>query len=189
MKFFTVHEPPDAPTDRIDRAETLRFIGDGYVKAAVIFGPLWLLANQLWLAFLGYVGIVAVIGIVVFAFGLSPAWISLMVGALNIWLGFEAAGLQRWALERSGWANLGTVSGRTIEESERRFLEGWLPGQRMSREQEFISTVSAMRGTGDGFSGLAGLAGAGSGSGGGRLDAGARRWGWPSRWISGWKNR
>ena len=35
----------------------------------------------------------------------------------------------RWALERRGWRTLGSVSGKTAAECERRFFEAWLPGQ------------------------------------------------------------
>lgn len=176
MQFYTVHEPPEPPVDRIDRAGSLVFIGDKFTPVAVAFGPLWLLANRLWYAFGAYVLALAVVALVVVGAGLSIRWLTLMMGAFNLIIGFEAASLRRWALERQGWKSLGTVSGRTLDECERRFLEGWLPEQRMSREQEFVSTVNALRGTG---SGLSGLAAAGATASGGRIDTGARR-----RWLS-----
>ena len=46
---------------------------------------------------------------------------------LNLLIGFEADTLRRWALDRSGWRMLGSVSGRTVAECERRFFDGWLP--------------------------------------------------------------
>lgn len=131
MHVYTVHEPPDAPVDRIDRAERLKFIGDRFSPVATAFGPLWLLANRIWFGFAIYAGALALIAVVVLAFGLSLRWISLLAGALNLVVGFEAGSLQRLALERRGWRTLGTVSGRTIDECERRFLEQWLPEQRI----------------------------------------------------------
>ena len=132
MQFYTVHEPPEPPIDRIDRAGSLTFIGDRYSPQATALGPLWLLANRLWHAFALYLAAVAVIAGVIFLAGLNPRWLLLIVGALNLIIGFEAASLKRWALERRGWRTLGAVSGRSIDECERRFLESWLPGERMA---------------------------------------------------------
>ncbi len=173
MKFFTVYEPPDAAADRIDRAESLTFIRDGFNSQAFVFGPLWLIANRLWVATLGYIAIVAVVVTAVLGFGLDPRWLPLLFSALNLIVGFEAASLRRWGLERRGWQMLGTVSGRTIDECERRFLEGWLNGPRLSRADEFVATVNALRGPGS-SGGLAAMA-ADGGSSGGRLSRGLTR--------------
>ena len=56
MIVFTVHEPPDAPVDRVDRADVLKFIGDRFSPAAAGFAPFWLLANRIWLGFAMYLG-------------------------------------------------------------------------------------------------------------------------------------
>lgn len=173
MKFFTVHEPPDAPVDRIDRAETLTFIGDGFCKPALVFGPLWLLANQLWVALAGYVAIAALVAGLVWVFALPGQWIVLLIGALHVLLGFEAASLQRWALDRGGWQTLGTVSGRSIEECERRFLEGWLADQR-ARAGGMMTAAPGGAASGIG-SQLAAMA---DGASGGRLGRGSLLAGW-----------
>ena len=49
--------------------------------------------------------------------------------ALNLLIGLEADTLRRWALERRGWRTLGSVTGKTAAECERRFFETWLPTQ------------------------------------------------------------
>ena len=36
MLTFTVHEPPNPPADRVDRAESLVFIKDGFSWAAAL---------------------------------------------------------------------------------------------------------------------------------------------------------
>ena len=148
MIVFTVHEPPDAPVDRVDRADVLKFIGDRFSPTAAGFAPFWLLANRIWLGFAMYLAACAVIAAAVLAFGLGPRWVPLLLGALNLIVGFEAASLQRMTLERRGWRTLGTVAGRNVEECERRFLEGWLHDQRMttgsSSAQTPASPLSAM---------------------------------------------
>ena len=61
MLTFTVHEPPNPPADRVDRAEGLVFIKDGFAWFAALFAPLWLLMHRLWWALLGYVVLAAVL--------------------------------------------------------------------------------------------------------------------------------
>ena len=56
-----------------------------------------------------------------------------MTFGLNLLIGFEADALRRWALDRKGWQMLGSVSGRTVDECERRFFDGWLPSQPILR--------------------------------------------------------
>ena len=146
MQFYTVHEPPEPPADRIDRAGSLRFIGDKFVPQALAFGPLWLLAQRLWHAFGIYAAAILCVAAVVLLSGLSWRWISTMFAAFNLFLAFEGPSLQRWALERQGWRMLGTVSGRTLDECERRFLEGYLADQRLGA----TGTVSLAPSTGAG---------------------------------------
>ena len=61
MHAYTVHEPPEPPVDRIDRAGSLTFIGDRFAPAAVAFGPLWLAANRLWHALALYLATLTVL--------------------------------------------------------------------------------------------------------------------------------
>jgi hypothetical protein len=129
MLTFTVHEPPDPPADRIDRAEKLVFIKDGFSWAAALFGPLWMIVHRLWWALLGFVVIVGSLQLIGKLAVVDQRWMALAGFAVNLLVGFEADTLRRWALERRGWRMLGAVSGRTFDECERRFFEAWLPAQ------------------------------------------------------------
>jgi Protein of unknown function (DUF2628) len=129
MLTYTVHEPPDPPADRIDRAEKLVFIKDGFSWAAAFFGPLWMIVHRLWWALLGFVLITGSLQLLVRLAGIDQGWVTLAGFAVNLLVGFEADTLRRWALERRGWRMLGAVSGRTYAECERRFFEAWLPTQ------------------------------------------------------------
>jgi hypothetical protein len=129
MLTFTVHEPPDPPADRIDRAEKLIFIKDGFSWAAAVFGPLWMIVHRLWWALLGFVLIVGSLQLIGKAVAIDQRWIGLAGFALNVLVGFEADTFRRWALNRRGWHMLGAVSGKTYAECERRFFEAWLPAQ------------------------------------------------------------
>jgi hypothetical protein len=129
MLTFTVHEPPSPPADRIDRAESLAFVKDGFGWAAAVFAPLWLLVHRLWWPLLGYVVVSGLFELVRMTVPSVGAWPTLAAAALNLIIGFEAGSLRRWGLERRRWRMLGTVSGKTTAECERRFFEAWLPTQ------------------------------------------------------------
>jgi len=129
---YTVHEPPDPAADRLDRAESLVFIGDGFSWAAALFAPLWLLANRLWLPLLGYVALIGLIVAGGIVLGVETAT-GLAVLALHLMIGFEADSLRRWSLENAGWQMLGSVTGDSLGECERRFFEAWLPTQPIIR--------------------------------------------------------
>jgi hypothetical protein len=129
MPTFTVHEPPNPPADRIDRAEQLVFVKDGFSWLAALFGPIWLLAHRLWWPLLGFVLLSAALQLLTYVPVLGPRWTGLAGLALSLLVGFEADTLRRWGLQRRGWTTLGTVTGKTTFECERRFFESWLPTQ------------------------------------------------------------
>lgn len=141
MKVYTVHEPgrdaatggggPGALSDRIDRAESLRFVGDGFTWSAALFTPIVLLANRLYGAFAVYVAAIAAAVAVMMALGADGEWIALAIGAIQVAFGFEYGELLRGRLDTDGWIEQGIVTGRSRAECERRFLDGWLASQPM----------------------------------------------------------
>lgn len=128
---YTVHEPPSPKADRVDRAEDIVFVKDGFSWPTAIFPPLGFAAKGLWLPAAAYVAVVTVVCSALTAIGADNSWTSLIVMALNLFLGFEASSVHRLMLDRSGWQMLGSVSGKSLEECERRFFETWMPGQPM----------------------------------------------------------
>lgn len=126
MIAFTVHEPPEPPADRLDRGAVLEFIREGFSWGAAILGPVWLIAQRAWLALLVYIAVL-VAGFTVLELARigSGAELAFLAG-VHFLLGAEAASLKRWQLQRRGWLMLGTVSGRSEEECEQRFLDSWL---------------------------------------------------------------
>jgi len=129
MLTFTVHEPPNPPADRVDRAESIVFIKEGFSWMAALFAPIWLIVHRLWWPLLAFVVLIGVVQLVKLVTGLDERWAGLAVLALNLLVGFEADTLRRWTLERRGWRTLGSVSGKTTDECERRFFDTWLPSQ------------------------------------------------------------
>jgi hypothetical protein len=129
MPTFTVHEPPNPPADRSDRAEALAFVKDGFGWGAALFAPVWLIVHRLWWPLVGYVVASGLLEAGRMALPAAGDWITLAGIALHLVIGFEAGALRRWALGRRGWRTVAVVSGRTTADCERRFFEAWLPAQ------------------------------------------------------------
>ena len=125
MPTYTVHaRPPRAGEIKVD-PQRFVFVRDGFHVWAFLLAPLWLLAHRLWLVLLGYVIANALLGSV-FYLAAAPAWLEFL-GSLLIALlvGFEAATLWRWTLDRRRWQMLGFVIGDDEESAERRFFDEW----------------------------------------------------------------
>lgn len=126
MVIYFVHEPPNASANRLESAEQLLFVKDGFSWLAALVPAIWLLTKRMWLEAIGFM---ACAGLLVWAFTAAgaPNVGSAILLAVQILFGFEANALCSAALERRGWRLVGTVSGYNREDSERRFLEVWLP--------------------------------------------------------------
>ena len=126
---YCVHEPPNPPADRYERAEQFLFLKDGFSWSAALYAPFWLLAKGQWLALIGYLLIAFAIVAGLNALGVQPLWIFLCVLALHVLIGAEATSIQRWTLEQRNWNFIGTVVGRNLRDCERRFFDTWFSNQ------------------------------------------------------------
>jgi Protein of unknown function (DUF2628) len=129
LQSYTVHEPNPPPLDRVDRADALMFVKDGFLFQAALFAPFWLAAKNLWLALLGYVAVALALVAVWSLMGWSVQSFALAMLAVHLIIGFESDTLQRLHLDRTGWHTLGAVTGKDALDCERRFFDVWLPGQ------------------------------------------------------------
>lgn len=127
QQSYTIHERPDPPADRDERAERLKFVREGFSFFAFLVPPMWMLANRMWLVLLGYLVVFAAIHGVITLFEIDDHWRYYATLALNFVIGFEADALERWTLDQRDWRMVGSVTGNTYEECERRFFEGWVP--------------------------------------------------------------
>jgi hypothetical protein len=127
MIVFTVHEP-QRPGQTIEaRADSIQFVKEGFTIWGFLFGPLWLLYNRLWLAFIVTVVVMAGLAAALVELDLknqAPAIVDLLASLI---IGFEGNNILRWTLRRRGYALLGSVVGRSRLECERRFFDAWLP--------------------------------------------------------------
>jgi hypothetical protein len=124
MLTFTVHEPPIPQPTRVDRAEGLVFIKDGFAWLAAVRAAVAADAPSV-------VGAARLRG---FGRGCSCAQkfgvltentTGLMMLGLNVLVGFERARCGAGHSTARAGACWGAVSGRTVEECERRFFDGW----------------------------------------------------------------
>ncbi len=136
VAVYTIHEAPTPPVDRIDRAEALEFVPDGFTWSAVVFPPLFLITHRMWAELLAYLAAVIVGLSALTILGVSPALTLVLLAAGHIWLAYEAVELRRQAMQRAGWQTLGSVSGRNLAECERRFFDMWLTGDGTDRLQQ-----------------------------------------------------
>jgi hypothetical protein len=144
MTAYTVYEPPDAPADRLDRAESLVFVKEGFSWPAAILTPFWLLANRMWIVLAAYVGGIVLLQLLLGMGGVADRISSLLLIAVHILIGFEAGGLKAWTLQRNGWRTIGSSVGRNWAECERRFFEAWLPGEPYIKADALSSHASSL---------------------------------------------
>jgi hypothetical protein len=135
MTVYTAHEPPHAGGDRVDRGEQVVFVADAFDWRAIGLAPFLLLGHRLWVGLAIYAAAVVALIALLWALGADAGWITLGLLAANVIVGFEIGELRRSALDAAGWTMAGTVSGRSLAESERRFFDDWLPRQPMIARQ------------------------------------------------------
>jgi len=155
MRTYTIHERPDPAADRIDRAEALVFVKDGFSWPAALFAPIWLIVHRLWWPLLGYILVSIALQVPQQLFDVDQRWLGLAGLAANLLIGFESDTLRRWGLERRGWHTVGMVSGKTAVECERRFFDAWLPAQPI-----LATSTSSQQSGSSGRWGIGGLLGA-----------------------------
>ncbi len=165
---YTVYEQPNAPADRLDRAQALEFVREGFRWTAALVTPLWLIAKRLWLVLVFYLAALGLLQAAAWSLELDQRSMSYVVIALHLIIGFEADTLQRWTLERRGWTLVGSVNGRNAEDCERRFFEAWLPGQPFVHPSALSQSRLSAQADPVPFSGKAADADQGASSAGGR---------------------
>lgn len=125
MPIYTVHAPPAEPGLAPD-PERFVFVRDGFHFWAFLLTPFWMIWCRLWLVLILYVLVLIMLQIVLQLVGAAPMAHTLVGVLLSLLIGFEAATLRRWTLNRNRWTELGVVSAPDREAAERRFFEVWL---------------------------------------------------------------
>ena len=122
MKTFTVHMPPPSGEPQKDALDAL-FIREGFAIWAFVFPLLWLIVKRMWLVLLGYLAVIGLLeGAALLVGMIAPGVFAILTGIL---FGLEANTLRRWTLDRNGYRFVGIAAGRTLEDAEQRFFDGW----------------------------------------------------------------
>ncbi|MDF2116933.1 DUF2628 domain-containing protein [Roseiarcaceae bacterium H3SJ34-1] len=102
MPVYTVHLPEETKSG-LDPATEAVLVREGFSLAAFLFGPLWLIWHQRWLALVLW--LVAIGGFVGLSmnFGFRPGLFPLFYLALVFLIGLEAAAMRRRRLEGRGF--------------------------------------------------------------------------------------
>lgn len=126
LHVYSVYEPPQDDRSAAERAGDFIFVRDSFSRAALIFGPVWLVFKRQWAALAVYAVMAALFAsIMYFAQTPSQLW-SYVYLALNAVVGFEAPVLRGLQLEAQGWRNLGISEARNDRDAEYRFFKSWL---------------------------------------------------------------
>jgi hypothetical protein len=125
VKTYLVFEP-QAANRTPEEAERVVFLRETFSWPALVFGPLWLLWNRLWLGFAFWLAAVGLIAAAIATFHLGTVAASVALAVPSLILAFEATLLRQQKLVASGFREAGVVLAEDIEGAERRFFDGWL---------------------------------------------------------------
>jgi hypothetical protein len=121
MKLFAIHAPIGPAV--LSGLESARAARTGFSFAALLFGPLWLLARGLWLALIGYVVLaVLVVGLVRLGW-LWPGAAVALIALAGLYLGVEGRAFALAARARRGRLLVDVIFARSALEAEKLYFE------------------------------------------------------------------
>ncbi|MEJ8574980.1 DUF2628 domain-containing protein [Microbaculum marinum] len=119
MKVFTVHEPPEAGSGRL---EGVTLVKEGFCWPALFIPAIWMLWHRMWWVLLGWLAIGVGLTVIGEIFARTGFVVGILSFVFSIWFALEANELRRWSLARKGWRMLGVAAGRDDEEAEQSFF-------------------------------------------------------------------
>jgi Protein of unknown function (DUF2628) len=142
QRSYSIHERPDPAADRVDRAEALEFVKDGFNASAFLAPPVWLVSHGVWIGLFSYIAAIALILTATAAFALPPLLPVLALFAVHIIFGNEADEMIRAQYTAKGWTTVGHVTGTGPLDCERRFFDTWLPAEPLNRSRMTMPVVA-----------------------------------------------
>jgi hypothetical protein len=143
MAIYTVHLPPDAITAD-DVAEKAVFVKEGFAIFGFAFTGLWLLAKRLWLPAIAYGVLFGVVSLAFWQFSLPRLAYGGVTALMGLLIGLEGHEWMRRNFARLGWTHVGTVSGPSLDECERRFFKDWSASQGVLKPVQSLSPSPAV---------------------------------------------
>jgi Protein of unknown function (DUF2628) len=122
MPVWTVHAKAADPAVLRTRADTVRFVREGFNWPAFLVPLLWLVIKGMWVVLLISLAFEFAIMAIGEAGKLSGFTQTTLSIALNLVMGFAGNDLYRWSLARGGYHEIGLASGSDIDEAELRFF-------------------------------------------------------------------
>jgi hypothetical protein len=143
VKTYLVFEPPGGART-LEAAERVVFLREKFSWPALLFTPIWLLWNRLWLGFLGWVISTAAIAFAMRALGLMEYAGFAAAAIPSLIAGFEATALKRRKLLHRGFREVAAVVAEDLDTAERRFFAAWIAGAGKQNERKAPPPPPAM---------------------------------------------
>jgi hypothetical protein len=121
MPVYTVHLPEETKSG-LDPATEAVLVREGFSLSAFVFGPLWLIWHQRWLALALWLAAVAAFAGLALKFGARPGLFAISYLALAFLIGLEAAAMRRRRLERRGFDFVDVAIGEKPDDAETAWL-------------------------------------------------------------------
>jgi hypothetical protein len=124
VKTYLVFEPAEGGRDAL-AADEVVFLREKFRWLALLFGPLWLLWNRLWLAFFVWLGAVVALAIASYAAGLNEEAAAVVMWLPTLLIAFEGTELLRRKLLRRRYREAVVTVAADLEDAERRYFAEW----------------------------------------------------------------
>ncbi len=123
MRIYSVFEPAAGPA-RPDDPRSVIFLKEGFCWPALFIPLPWMLYHRMWRAAAGYVGLSVALGLLGQAAGSQEAVAAAIGIGFGLIVAFEANGLRRWHLQKTGYRQVAVVAEKTLERAEMRYFAG-----------------------------------------------------------------
>ncbi len=120
MPLYTVHAPATLPGDRAPDPMSYILVKEGFCWPAFFIAELWLLFRRMWIVFLAYVIVAAVVAAIGARVGGPLPGLFLVLA--HFLFAIEGNQLRRWTLSRRGYRLVDVVEGGRLYEAELRFF-------------------------------------------------------------------
>jgi hypothetical protein len=124
VKTYLVFEPAEGGRDAA-AADRVMFLREKFRWLALIFGPLWLLWNRLWLAFFVWLVAVLLLAAASYVAGLNEEATAVVMWLPTLVIAFEGTELLRRKLLRRRYRETGVTVAADLEDAERRYFAEW----------------------------------------------------------------
>jgi len=107
------------------KAERVVFLRDKFSWPGLLFAPIWLLMQRLWLGFAFWCAAVTLLGagVKILEIGVLPGALVLALPSLIV--GLEGTQLKQFKLLHAGFGEAAVIIAKDLESAECRFFKGW----------------------------------------------------------------